>query len=774
MGKRPHPTQQTASDTAGVQDAADILRVTPLGAGQEVGRSCLLLEYKNKTVMLDCGLHPAYSGLAALPFFDNIDPSTIDVLLLTHFHIDHAAALPYFMEKTTFKGRVFMTHPTKAIFKWLLADYVKVSNLAVDDMLYDEKDLLRAYDKIETIDFHQQVDVEGIKFTPYNAGHVLGAAMYLIEIAGVRVLYTGDYSREEDRHLMAAERPPNVIPEVLIAESTYGVQHHRSRVERETIFTQTIHQIVARGGRCLIPVFALGRAQELLLILDEYWQAHPELHNVPIYYASALAKKCMTVFQTYSNMMNARIRQQTKSGQNPFQFKHISNLKSMNYFDDVGPCVMMASPGMLQNGQSRELLELWCPDKRNGVIIPGYVVEGTLGKQILSQPEEIMSLNGSRLPLRLTVEYVSFSAHVDFPQNSQFIEEVGAQNLILVHGEQNQMGRLKSALVSKYQDSESVLNIFTPKNCEPVELYFKGEKMAKAMGTLAKNPLKQNARVEGVLVSKDFTYRLIDPQDLPEFTDLVSATLSQRLVISSRAPLSLVKWHLEAMYGGCKSVEDDDDAFMVFNTVRVKNLDNNRLLLEWDGNNVNDMVADSVLAIVLQAESSPASVKATRSTHKHSHDHDHHHGEEEHSHDRDDIKKEDVKEEGGVQGESESGVSGGGGHTADDGGSDTEFEEVVTEFFKQQFGEQGVVLESERKPDCMDESSSDAAASFGQKRRSWKVKIDNDVAGIVLERGKAPVIESTSDELQRRVSGIASRIKKTMDPISKTWAPPTD
>ncbi|KAJ3065490.1 Cleavage and polyadenylation specificity factor subunit 3 [Podochytrium sp. JEL0797] len=783
--KRPLPQQQTASDTAAAQDAADILRITPLGAGQEVGRSCLLLEYKNKTVMLDCGLHPAYSGLAALPFFDNIDPSTIDVLLLTHFHIDHAAALPYFMEKTTFKGRVFMTHPTKAIFKWLLADYVKVSNLAVDDMLYDEKDLLRAYDKIETIDFHQQVDVEGIKFTPYNAGHVLGAAMFLIEIAGVRVLYTGDYSREEDRHLMAAERPPNVIPEVLIAESTYGVQHHRSRIERETIFTQTIHQIVARGGRCLVPVFALGRAQELLLILDEYWQAHPELHNVPIYYASALAKKCMTVFQTFSNMMNARIRQQTKSGQNPFQFKHISNLKSMNYFDDVGPCVMMASPGMLQNGQSRELLELWCPDKRNGVIIPGYVVEGTLGKQILSQPEEIMSLNGTRLPLRLTVEYVSFSAHVDYPQNSQFIEEVGAQNLILVHGEQNQMGRLKSALASKYQESESVLNIFTPKNCEAVELYFKGEKMAKAMGTLAKHPLKQNTRVEGVLVSKDFTYRLIEPSDLPEFTDLVSATLSQRLVISSRAPLSLVRWHLEAMYGPCAAVEEDDDAFMVFGTVKVKDLDNNRLLLEWDGNSVTDMVADSVLAIVLQAESSPASVKATRSAHKHSHgdeeDHDHDHDDLPEKEEADDIPSTTEKPSSSDPSPEDKESVPPPSSPAPSDGSDTEFEEIVTHFFKQQFGESGVELvkkggeesvgDDEMKDDAEEEVAEQKSQQQPPARRSWKVKIDNDVAGIVLARGKAPVIETSSDELHRRVSSIAGRVKKTLDPISKTWKP---
>jgi cleavage and polyadenylation specificity factor subunit 3 len=362
-----------------VAEESDILKLTPLGAGNEVGRSCILLEFKGKKIMLDCGLHPAYTGLSALPFFDQVDPAEIDLILITHFHVDHAAGLPYFMEKTNFKGSVYMTHPTRAIYKWLLADYVKIASLSPEDQLYDEQDLARSYERIQVVDYHQQVDVGGIRFTPYAAGHVLGAAMFLIEIAGVRLLYTGDYSREEDRHLMAAEKPPNVVPEVLICESTFGVQSHEPRLDREARFTRMVHTIVKRGGRCLLPVFALGRAQELLLILDEYWQKNPELHNVPIYYASALAKKCMMVYQTYTNMMNARIREQAKTS-NPFQFKHISNLKSIQQFDDVGPCVMMASPGMLQSGLSRELLELWCVDQRNGVIIPGYVVEGTLGR----------------------------------------------------------------------------------------------------------------------------------------------------------------------------------------------------------------------------------------------------------------------------------------------------------------------------------------------------------------------------------------------------------
>ncbi|KAJ3041824.1 Cleavage and polyadenylation specificity factor subunit 3 [Rhizophlyctis rosea] len=604
-----------------VADEGDVMRLTPLGAGQEVGRSCLLMEYKGKTVMLDCGLHPAYSGLAALPFFDNIDPSTIDVLLITHFHVDHAAALPYFMEKVSQQEHLeqwTITIEEEPLFE---INYVKISNLSSEDQLYDEQDLLRSYDKIEVVDYRQEVDIEGIRFTPFNAGHVLGAAMFLVEIAGVRVLYTGDYSREEDRHLMAAEKPQNVVPEVLICESTYGVQSHEPRVEREARFTRMVHDVVARGGRCLLPVFALGRAQELLLILDEYWQAHPELHGVPIYYASSLAKKCMTVYQTYTNMMNARIRQQVKVS-NPFIFKHISNLKSVGGFEDVGPCVMMASPGMLQNGLSRELLEIWCVDKRNGVIIPGYVVDGTLGKQILSQPDEIISMSGAKLPLRLSVEYISFSAHVDFRENSAFIEEVAAPNVVLVHGDANEMGRLRSALWSRWTEREVGRKIWTPKNCETVELYFRGEKLAKTIGSLASVPPTQGHRLNGVLVCRDFTYRLMAAEDLPEFTDLVPATIEQRLVVPARAPFGLVKWLLEMMYGRVEVI--GKRSCRVFDTVTVtQNSDLKTYALEWEGNSINDMVADSVVAILAQAESSPASVKATKGTNHHHHPHDH-------------------------------------------------------------------------------------------------------------------------------------------------------
>ncbi|ORX58037.1 Metallo-hydrolase/oxidoreductase [Hesseltinella vesiculosa] len=610
-----------------IVDTNDLLKLTPLGAGNEVGRSSLLLEYKDKTILLDAGIHPANSGLSSLPFFDEVDLSAIDVLLVTHFHVDHAASVPYLMEKTDFKGRVFMTHPTKAIYKWMLSDYLRISNIDDEDQLYNDEDLTNSFHRIEAIDYHQQIEVEGIKFTAYNAGHVLGAAMFLIEIAGVKVLYTGDYSREEDRHLMAAEKPDATV-DVLITESTYGVQSHEPRLVKETRFTSLVHDIVGRGGRCLMPVFALGRAQELLLILDEYWDAHPELDSVPIYYASSLAKKCMAVYQTYINMMNARIRKQFAVS-NPFVFKHISNLRNVEQFEDSGPCVMMASPGMLQNGLSRELYERWAPDTKNGLVITGYCVENTPARQAMNEPDEIAAMDGHKIPLKMSVDYISFSAHVDFTQNSKFIDEVRAPHVILVHGEATAMHRLKSALQSRYSEREENIKVYTPKNCETVKLHFRGEKMAKTIGSLAATYPTENQHLDGIIISKDYQLSIMSLDDVTEQTGLVQSVITQRQYVPFNAGMGLLKWHLEMMFGDLdladlsKATDDQEQGSVlrVLDAVDIKRMEDNptQIILEWVSGNTNDMIVDSILSIVLSIDVLPASVKASNKPCSHSH-----------------------------------------------------------------------------------------------------------------------------------------------------------
>ncbi|KAI6678774.1 hypothetical protein NL676_039570 [Syzygium grande] len=576
----------------------DQLVITPLGAGNEVGRSCVYMSFKGKTVLFDCGIHPAYYGMAALPYFDEIDPSTIDVLLITHFHLDHAASLPYFLEKTTFKGRVFMTHATKAIYKLLLSDYVKVSKVSVDDMLYDEQDILRSMDKIEVIDFHQTVEVNGIRFWCYTAGHVLGAAMFMVDIASVRVLYTGDYSREEDRHLRAAEIP-QFSPDICIIESTFGVQLHQPRHIREKRFTDVIHSTVSQGGRVLIPAFALGRAQELLLILDEFWSNHPELHNIPIYYASPLAKKCMAVYQTYINSMNERIRSQFATS-NPFDFKHISPLKSIENFNDVGPSVVMASPGGLQSGLSRQLFDMWCSDKKNACVIPGYVVEGTLAKTIINEPKEVTLMNGLTAPLNMQVHYISFAAHADFAQTSAFLDEIMPPNIVLVHGEVNEMGRLKQKLVTQFADRNT--KIMMPKNCQSVEMYFNSMKMAKTIGRLAEKTPEVGETVSGLLVKKGFTYQIMAPEDLHVFSQLSTATTNQRITIPYTGAFGVISHRLKQIYESVESSVDEESGIPmlhVHDRVTVKQESDKHISLHWTSDPISDMVSDSVVALVL-------------------------------------------------------------------------------------------------------------------------------------------------------------------------------
>jgi len=578
----------------------DKMVIKPLGAGQEVGRSCHLLEFKDKRILLDCGIHPGLSGVDALPFTDMIEADKIDLLLVSHFHLDHAGSLPHFLQKTTFRGKCFMTHATKAIYRWLLSDFIKVSNIATEQMLFTEKDLENSMEKIETLNFHEEKEVGGIKFWAYNAGHVLGAAMFMIEIAGVRVLYTGDFSREEDRHLMAAEIP-TIRPDVLIVESTYGTHIHDNREIRENRFTSTIHDIVTRGGRCLIPVFALGRAQELLLILDEFWAAHPELHEIPIYYASSLAKKCMAVYQTFINAMNEKIRRNI-SVHNPFVFKHISNLKGIDHFDDVGPCVILASPGMMQSGLSRELFESWCTDSKNGCIVAGYCVEGTLAKHILSEPEEITTMSGLKLPLKMQVSYISFSAHADYRQTSGFIRELKPPHVILVHGEANEMNRLKSALTREYEaDPETNITFYNPRNTQAVDLYFRGEKMAKVIGTLAKEQPQEGSNVSGILIKRNFNYHIVSPNDLPKYSDLTMSTVTQRQSIYFSGSFDLLRFMVTQVSGEVEVVEENR-VLRAFKAVDLV-VERRMVTLEWVASPVNDMYADAVLCAVLQAES---------------------------------------------------------------------------------------------------------------------------------------------------------------------------
>ncbi|WWD16619.1 endoribonuclease YSH1 [Kwoniella shandongensis] len=723
----PAPVQVLNPDAVGGEDAPS-LKITMLGAGQEVGRSCCVIEHRGKKVVCDAGLHPAHPGMGSLPFIDELDWSTVDAILITHFHVDHAAALPYVMEKTNFKdgnGKVYMTHATKAIYGLTMMDSVRINDQNPDaaGRLYNEADVQSSWQSTIAVDYHQDIVISGgLRFTPYHAGHVLGASMFLIEIAGLKILYTGDYSREEDRHLVVAEIPP-VKPDVMICESTFGVHTLPDRKEKEEQFTTLVSNIVRRGGRCLMPIPSFGNGQELALLLDEHWHDHPELQSIPVYFASGLFQRGMRVYKTYVHTMNANIRSKFARRDNPFDFKYVKWLKDPKKLlnDTKGPCVVMATAQFMSFGLSRELLEDWASDSKNGVIVTGYSIEGTMARTLLSEPDHIESLKGGNIPRRLTVKEISFGAHVDYAQNSKFIQEIGAQHIVLVHGEASQMGRLRAALRDTYATRGQEINIHTPKNCEPLTLTFRQERMVKAIGSLAETRPVHGTPVKGLLVSKDFSYTLLDPKDLRDFTGLTTSTIVQKQSIPIGVDWSVVRWHLEGMYGEVEEGQDEKGraTLTIMNAVQVVQMSNTVVELQWSSSSSNDMIADSALAVLLGIDGSPATVKLTTTPHHHAHGHGHNHDHSE---------------------------SNGDGHIH------SEFEKLAM-FLEAHFGEV---------------SGPNTSVPEGEEDDLlvMEVKVDNAIARIDLISMR---VESESADLKKRVEMVLEMALTTLKPLSQTF-----
>lgn len=580
----------------------DELTITPLGAGQEVGRSCIVVKYRGHTIMLDCGIHPGYMETAGLPFFDAIDPASVDLLLITHFHIDHCAAVPWFLMQTGFHGKCYMTHATKAIFKILLADYVRVAGGSNEQNLFNKIDVERCLPLITAANYHQVINYNGIKISCYNAGHVFGACMWMIDIDGVRVLYTGDFSLEDERHLKGAEIPP-ISPDVLIIESTHGIVRNEGRLEREYRFTEYVKRIVERGGRCLIPIFALGRVQELLLILEEYWSAHEHLQSVPVYFGSSLTKKSMAVYNNFrTGMTDAPVSARCR-----FDFKYIKYMKSTDELDDSGPCVVLAAPAMLQNGMSRILFDRWASNPLNGVIIPGYTVENTLAKQLLNGPKEVPTMTGQMIPMKCSVHSVSFSGHSDFTHTSKFIESLKTKRVVLVHGVAAEMERLRDRLTKDFSYFD--IEVATPGDCEAASFTFKSNPTADIHGSLlekvvdkAEGEQMDKSTISGLIVKRGFSYMIVAPQELMTYSTLHTLDVTNKQQVQATRSLAEYKEYFERYFEGVSMVIGGELMTIGDSCLKLEQGPNNMISIEWRSDPMSDMVADNVAMMLSCAD----------------------------------------------------------------------------------------------------------------------------------------------------------------------------
>lgn len=493
------------------------IKVTPLGAGQDVGRSCILVSIAGKNVMLDCGMHMGYNDDRRFPDFSYITQNGrltdfLDCVIISHFHLDHCGALPYFSEMVGYDGPIYMTHPTKAICPILLEDYRKITvdkkgetNFFTSQMI---KDCMK---KVVAVHLHQTVQVdEELEIKAYYAGHVLGAAMFQIKVGCESVVYTGDYNMTPDRHLGAAWID-KCRPDLLITESTYATTIRDSKRCRERDFLKKVHETVERGGKVLIPVFALGRAQELCILLETFWERMNL--KAPIYFSTGLTEKANHYYKLFITWTNQKIRK-TFVQRNMFEFKHIKAFDRA-FADNPGPMVVFATPGMLHAGQSLQIFRKWAGNEKNMVIMPGYCVQGTVGHKILSGQRKLEMEGRQILEVKMQVEYMSFSAHADAKGIMQLIRQAEPRNVLLVHGEAKKMEFLKQKIEQEFH-----VNCYMPANGEtttiftnpsiPVDISLGLLKRETAIGLLP--DAKKSKLMHGTLIMKDNSFRLVSPE----------------------------------------------------------------------------------------------------------------------------------------------------------------------------------------------------------------------------------------------------------------------
>ncbi|TNM86622.1 hypothetical protein fugu_006852 [Takifugu bimaculatus] len=494
------------------------IKVTPLGAGQDVGRSCILVSIGGKNIMLDCGMHMGYNDDRRFPDFSYVTQNGrltdfLDCVIISHFHLDHCGALPYMSEMVGYDGPIYMTHPTKAICPILLEDFRKITvdkkgetNFFTSQMI---KDCMK---KVVPLNLHQTVQVDDeLEIKAYYAGHVLGAAMVQIKVGSESVVYTGDYNMTPDRHLGAAWID-KCRPDILISESTYATTIRDSKRCRERDFLKKVHESIERGGKVLIPVFALGRAQELCILLETFWERMNL--KAPIYFSTGLTEKANHYYKLFITWTNQKIRK-TFVQRNMFEFKHIKAF-DRSYADNPGPMVVFATPGMLHAGQSLQIFKKWAGNEKNMVIMPGYCVQGTIGHKILNGQRKLEMEGRATLDVKLQVEYMSFSAHADAKGIMQLIRMAEPRNMLLVHGEAAKMEFLKGKIEQEFN-----IDCYMPANGEtvtvttnpsvPVDISLNLLKREMVLGGPLPDPKKPRA-MHGTLIMKENSLRLVSSE----------------------------------------------------------------------------------------------------------------------------------------------------------------------------------------------------------------------------------------------------------------------
>jgi metallo-beta-lactamase family protein len=444
------------------------------GAAGTTTGSQHLLEINGKRILLDCGLYQgrrkdAYEINCCFPHFD---PATVDVVVLSHAHIDHSGNLPN-LSKKGFRGSIFTTNATRDLCQIMLRDSARIQEGDIDwlnkhrkrkglepaEPLYNEIDAEKCLRQFVTLGYDRPITIsEGVELTFVDAGHILGSAQVVLDVTDhsdakkKRFLFSGDVGRGNNEVL----RDPVPVADVdfLLMESTYGGREHDMPPGFDDRFGEIIREAVERGGKILIPSFAVERTQQVLYFLHDLLLKN-EIPPIPVYVDSPLAVSATEIYRLHPESFSEEVYHTLFEIQNPFGFEELTlvrSVKASKALNDIeGVAIIISASGMCEAGRILHHLRNNIGNPRTTVLFVGYCAEGTLGRKIRDGAKDVNIL-GDTFQVRAHIEAIdSFSGHADHSELVDYYHRITGPKTRtwLVHGEADSSASLQQALAKE-------------------------------------------------------------------------------------------------------------------------------------------------------------------------------------------------------------------------------------------------------------------------------------------------------------------------------------
>lgn len=424
------------------------MRIHFLGGANEVGASCTLVEIEGRRLLVDAGIRmgaPQGSHLPNFSVLDDVGPP--EEVLITHAHTDHTGALPVLASSLGPQTRLLCTAPTRAITRVLLSDAVKIMRLKAEGEgelpLYPPEAADAVIAKMQDVPWLTTVPIcdGALTATWIPSGHILGAASIYIEGKRESLLMSGDVSVANQRTI-AGMTIPHCRPDVVVLESTYGNRQHADRDQQERALADKVANVVERGGKVLIPAFAVGRSQEVILILARAMR-EKLIPPFPVF-VDGMVRSVNAVYAGFADDLANPVRKRVARGEDPFYSEWVGAVSTPADRDRVlagPPCCIVASSGMLIGGASSYYAERLVGDANNLIAITGYQDEESPGRALLdlaratADEDRVLSINGEQRQVSCAVESYSLSAHADRGELTALVRRLNPLTVCLVHGD---------------------------------------------------------------------------------------------------------------------------------------------------------------------------------------------------------------------------------------------------------------------------------------------------------------------------------------------------